>query len=89
MRKIEYELSDKQEEKLKEWEEEVRQRVIERQRKSMSPKDFEFYTLGGKHAYSGAIGGAFSWIITPTSIGTAITAKFWGEELDLTDYDKW
>jgi len=35
-----------------------------------------------------AIGGAFTYSFTDTSIGTVIKVKYWdGQEIDLTDYD--
>lgn len=38
----------------------------------------------------GAIGGRFTYIFTPTGVGTATTVKCaCGEECDLTDYDMW
>lgn len=38
--------------------------------------------------YTGAIGGAYTWKITPTSIFNIIVVKCCcGEELDVTDYD--
>jgi len=40
--------------------------------------------------YVGAIGGAYTFCFTPTGIGEIVTAKAAdGEELDLTDYDRW
>jgi hypothetical protein len=40
--------------------------------------------------YTGAIGGAYTWCFTPTSIGVVCKLKCsCGEELDFTDYDSW
>lgn len=41
--------------------------------------------------YAGAIGGQFSYIFTPTSIGCVIKVlnHFTGEECDVTDYEEW
>lgn len=38
-----------------------------------------------------AIGGRFSYIFTPTGIGTAVTIRdgLTGEEKNITDYDTW
>lgn len=48
---------------------------------------------GAKHSgvrYSGAIGGAYTWSFTPTSLGTVVTIKCsCGEKIDVTDYDDW
>ena len=42
-------------------------------------------------AYSGAIGGQFSYKFTPTSLGDIITVidGTSGEELNVTDFDSW
>lgn len=43
-----------------------------------------------KPRYSGAIGGAFTWEFTPTSLGTVSTLKCsCGEQIDVSDYDEW
>ncbi len=40
--------------------------------------------------YTGAIGGAYTWEFTPTSLGIVIKIRCsCGEKLDLTDYDSW
>jgi hypothetical protein len=39
--------------------------------------------------YTGASGGALTYMITPTSLGHAIEVKYFDEVLDLTDYDDW
>lgn len=38
---------------------------------------------------SGAIGGQFSFVFTPTSLGMIVKVKDADSELDLTDYDLW
>ena len=38
---------------------------------------------------AGAIGGATTYEFTPTSLGTVIIVRHFGEELDLTDYEAW
>lgn len=57
----------------------------------MSKEDFELLTGGGRFPYSGAIGGSFSYIITPTSIGQSIVIRdnASGKEEDVTDYNNW
>jgi hypothetical protein len=43
---------------------------------------------GKTHRYSGAIGGAYTWCFTPTSLGTVVTVECsCGEKLDVSDYD--
>lgn len=45
---------------------------------------------GKTYRYSGAIGGAYTWCFTPTSIGTIASIRCsCGEKLDITDYDEW
>lgn len=40
------------------------------------------------HRYSGAIGGAYTFCFTPTSLGTVATVECaCGEKFDVTDYD--
>jgi hypothetical protein len=40
--------------------------------------------------HSGAIGGAYTWSFTNTSIGTVVKLKCsCGELIDLSDYDTW
>lgn len=62
---------------------------LEAQRAQMSPEEFERLTLGGTVPYSGAIGGAVSYIFTPTSIGFVVKVRCYGKELDITDYSDW
>lgn len=43
-----------------------------------------------KHRFTGAIGGAYTWSFTPTSLGVVSTLKCaCGEKLDVSDYDSW
>lgn len=43
---------------------------------------------GKKHRYSGAIGGAYTWCFTSTSLGVVTTLECsCGERLDVSDYD--
>jgi hypothetical protein len=39
--------------------------------------------------YSGAIGGQFSFVFTPTGLGVAVSVTDGKERLNLTDYSKW
>lgn len=43
---------------------------------------------GKKFRYSGAIGGAYTWCYTGTSIGVVVTVECaCGEKFDVSDYD--
>lgn len=45
---------------------------------------------GRKFRYSGAIGGAYTFKFTSTSLGTVVTVHCsCGEALDVSDYDQW
>lgn len=45
---------------------------------------------GKKFRYAGAIGGAYTWCFTPTTIGVATTVQCsCGEKINITDYDLW
>jgi len=46
---------------------------------------------GRERPYYGVDGGAYSYIFTPTSIGTAVKARHnvTKDEIDLTEYDQW
>jgi hypothetical protein len=39
--------------------------------------------------YSGAIGGQFSFVFTPTSLGIGVSVTDGKDSLNLTDYSKW
>lgn len=42
----------------------------------------------GPEPYVGAVGGAYTFMFTPTGIGTLLrVVRVDGEEIDLTDYD--
>jgi hypothetical protein len=44
----------------------------------------------GKPPYAGAIGGAYQWKFTPTSLGVTIVFRcMCGEEINLTDFSEW
>lgn len=45
---------------------------------------------GEEHRYSGAIGGAYTWNFTPTSIGFATTVSCsCGDSINVSNYDEW
>ncbi len=45
---------------------------------------------GGSHRYSGAIGGAYSYTFTGTSLGVVTVVQCsCGESIDVSDYDHW
>lgn len=50
----------------------------------------EFKKIHKKCYRPTAIGGQFSYIFTPTSVGTAVSIKcICGEQENITDYDIW
>lgn len=57
----------------------------------MKAHDKEKHIPPGKEfRYSGAIGGAYTWSFTPTSLGTVCKVQCsCGERIDITDYDLW
>lgn len=82
---ISYQLSDKQQEKYKKFRKRVEARIYAEQ----IAKNPNLVTPGPGIPYSGVSGGAETWSITYTTIGTVITVKIWDEELDLSDYECW
>lgn len=44
-----------------------------------------------KKAYTGAIGGRYTYTFTPTGLGTVVKVKdaIVGDEIDLSDYEHW
>jgi hypothetical protein len=64
---------------------------LEKAKDWMQAHDKEKHIPSGKtFRESGAIGGAFTYCFTPTSIGVACSVKCsCGEEIDVTDYDLW
>jgi hypothetical protein len=75
--KLTIELTSAQVRRLKQWQNEQNAKVAAKQKKS--------------YAYYGAIGGGFSFIYTPTSVGNVIKVmnSVTKEEIDLTDYGSW
>ena len=88
---IQYKLDEKQYKELEQWLDKQNKDIIEKQRSSMSAEDFEDFTMNGQFAYTGAIGGGVTYMLTDTSLGTIIKVKhaITNEELDLTNYDEW
>jgi|SRR5581483_455793 len=78
-----YSVTKKQVAQAKVW---VEKHDLEKHAKAMKP-----YGEGGKLIrYSGAIGGAYTWEFTPTSLGIAVNLRCsCGEKFDVTDYDLW
>ena len=47
-------------------------------------------SAGAAFRYSGAIGGAYTWCFTGTSLGQVVTLECsCGDKLDVSDYDNW
>ena len=88
-----FELNTSQIEKYNKWQESVYQKMIDEQRKN-PPKNIPRELLESMwddgFPYTGAIGGSTTFSFTPTSIGVVACVKdsVTGEEIDLTDYDK-
>lgn len=84
-------LDKAQSEKLAAWSKEQDAKALELQRSLIFPDEFHQPTSGGKHPYVGAIGGAYTYSFTPTSLSTVIkvTNGLTGETIDLTDYAAW
>lgn len=75
-RKIMFKLSEDQIKKINDW---------------MEAHDKEKHIPVGKtFRYSGAIGGAYTWEFTPTSLGVVQKVRCsCDEHVDVTDYDAW
>lgn len=86
---IEFEFDKKQVDQLTEWCKAQDKIVLERQRQTMSPDEFDDLTDAGSYAYYGAIGGSITYMLTPTSIGMFVHVKntITHDVLDLTDYE--
>jgi len=56
-----------------------------------SEKLKEWFKTKDLSAYSGAIGGRFTYSFTPTSLGTIVKVKDGLDDttIDLTDYESW
>eukprot|EP00041_Stephanoeca_diplocostata_P019789 m.430566 g.430566 ORF g.430566 m.430566 type:complete len:80 (+) comp21397_c1_seq2:280-519(+) len=79
MRNTEFFLTPEQEAKLQPWIEEQDKKCAEQQGNP-----------GGRPNY-GAIGGAYTYSFSPTSLGVVVTVKnsVTNESIDLSDYDDW
>lgn len=84
-------LDKAQSEKLATWSKEQEAKALERQRATLPSEEFDQLTMSGKHPYTGAISGAYTYSFTPTSLGTVVkvTNGLTGETIDLTDYESW
>lgn len=60
-------------------------------RKWMEEHDAAKHIAPGKtHRYSGAIGGAYTYEFTGTSLGQVVCVRCaCGEKIDVSDYDNW
>lgn len=86
-----FELTQNQQQKLREWFDVCNKLIIEKQKNEMSKDDFILKTGNGMFPYFGAIGGNYKYSFTPNSIGVCVevTNIYLNETLDLTDYEAW
>ena len=84
-----FELSQKQAKKALEFIEQCQKEHLEEQRKTMSEKEFDNLTCGGKYPYTGAIGGGATYKFTPTSLGVLVSLSYFDKEICLTDFNEW
>lgn len=72
-----FSLDEKQIEKLEKWNQEQEAKAAEKQ--------------GKKEPYYGAIGGALTYMFTPTSLGLVAKVEhgYTKETIDLTNYSEW
>ena len=86
-----FSVSESEHQKAKAFIEQCNAELVEAQRKTMSPEDFEKFTDNGRFPYSGAVGGGYKYIFCPTSIGVGVIIRCdtLNKELDVTDYDLW
>src|SRR4051812_24734256 len=72
--------------KVEKWKKEQNKKVLEKQ-KQASAGNFH----GCSQPYYGAIGGAYTYSMTPTTLGTVYTVEnaVTKETLDVTDYNDW
>lgn len=88
---MKFELTPAQVEKVSKWYAQVSQKVIDKQRETMLPEDFDEQTAFGEMPYYGAIGGGLTYMFSNTSLGTVVIVEeaITGEKLDVTDYEDW
>ena len=86
-----FELTQNQQQKLREWFDVCNKLILEEQKNEMSKEDFILKTGNGMYPYFGAIGGNYKYSFTPNSIGMGVevTNIYLNETLDLTDYEAW
>lgn len=86
-----FELTQNQQQKLREWFDVCNKLILEKQKNEMSKEDFILKTGNGMYPYFGAIGGCYKYSFTPNSIGMGVevTNIYLNETLDLTDYESW
>ncbi len=86
-----FDLDEKQKQRLDAWNAEQDKIVLEYQRRTWTPVEFEEMTLDGQFPYYGAIGGHLTYKFTPTGIGTIVAVYHSGTqaEINLTDYESW
>ena len=86
-----FELTQNQQQKLREWFDVCDKLILEKQKNEMSKEDFILKTGNGMYPYFGAIGGNYKYSFTPNSIGMGVevTNIYLNETLDLTDYEAW
>lgn len=86
-----FELTQHQQQKLREWFDVCDKLILEKQKNEMSKEDFVLKTGNGMYPYFGAIGGNYKYSFTPNSIGMCVevTNIYLNETLDLTDYEAW
>jgi len=86
-----FSLDVEQIEKINTWAEEQDRIVLERQRRTMTPEEFDHLTMNGQYPYYGAIGGGLTYSFTPTGLGVVvkITHNATNAVLDASDYDNW
>lgn len=85
-------LTDKQKKDLDNWKKECYVLGVELQKKEIQNPGFEYtssWDIG--YPYTGAIGGQFTYLITPTSLGDIVVVEdaITNRELNLTDYEVW
>ena len=88
-----FKITDTQLAQVQEWlERSVYPKVIEEQKNAHRGKPVPEYTQfcwDDGYPYQGAIGGGTTYSFTPNSIGCTIKVSAYGQELDISEYDKW
>ena len=79
-------------EKLRNWLLECNAKAVTKQRlEYKNPDTFVIECWNEGSPYFGAIGGGLTYLVTPTSLGNVIKARYdyLNVELDLTEYENW